>query len=299
MVSEINKDNMMSYYNFNIIEECKHCLHDKGLYEDVSVFFKYLQFDQGSNMGTESLPQNYILAFLSGEHEVNINIMETQILKSGDLLCVPKNSKVWGKPLASGDIVAISFEVPLSSCDQQIIHEYLSSSPMKDLRIEPLKMEYAVNQFFGMMVYLITNEKNCYHLDKMKLDEFFILLRSFYTKEDIVRFLGPLILGMTEFSIYICSNYGKVENLQALISKSCYSRSVFYRKFRENFGSITPQRWFNLQKRNQFLSVGSLPDITPKKMMLKLNLNSMSTMSRLCRELFGCTPKQLIERLKK
>lgn len=290
---------MMSYYNFKIIEQCKYCLHAKSMYEEVSVVFEYLQFGEGCNMGTESLPKNYILAFLSGEHEVNINLIGMQILKSGDLLCLPKNSKVSGKTLASGNLVAISFEVPLSSCDQHIIHEYLSSSPMKDLRIEPLKMDYVLNQFFDMMAYLIANKKTCYHLYKMKLDEFFILLRSFYTKEDIIRFLGPLIFGMTEFSIYIYSNYDKVENLQDLISKSCYSRAVFYRKFRENFGSITPQRWFNLQKRTQFLNVGSLPDITPKKMMLKLNLNSMSTMSRLCRELFGCTPIHLIKKLKK
>ncbi|MFV0587586.1 hypothetical protein [Bacteroides reticulotermitis] len=289
---------MKTCYKFHKACEFRHCLHAQSMYEDVSVTFEYLEFEMGSELKTNDLSKNYILAFLEGKHAININLFDTQVFTMGEMLCLPKHSKVSGKTLVSGSIVSIAFDIPLSSCDQSIIHQYLSSSAINENMITSLKMGYALTNFFKMMAYIIDNDKACIHLYKLKLDEFFILLRATYDRQDIINFLSPAVLGMTEFSIYIYRNFQKANDLQDLITDSPYSRAVFYRKFKEDFGSITPQKWFNIQKRSQFIEIGAKPGMTPKDMMRILNLNSLSTMSRLCNDLFGCTPSKLIKRLK-
>lgn len=289
---------MKSYYNFNPMQNSKHNNHNHVVYEESSVIFEFLKFKSGHQMKTESLSKNYILAFISGEHEIEINLAGKHILKAEEILCLPKYSKLSAKTLVSGDIIIITFEVSLSSGDVSSMHEYLSTAPITEFRFMTLTMDYAMKHFFEMVAYLIESKRTSTDLYKVKFNEFFILLKSYYSKEEITHFLGLSILGISEFSIYIYSNYHEAKNLQELIAKSHYSRAAFYRKFRENFSDITPQRWFNIQKRSQFLLVGSLPDITPKLMMKKLNLNSMSTMNRLCQELFDCTPMNLIKKLK-
>lgn len=289
---------MRNCYNFDPVKDFKSCLHSRGLYENVSVAFEYLTFEAGSEVYTDDLPNNYVIAFLSGEHEVVGGSIGKHVFKAGELVCLPKHSKIKGITRQSGEVMTISFDIPLSHCDQRIIHNYLLSNPLQRMRITTIPMCQGMDYFFDMMKYLIIEERACLHLHKMKLDEFFILLRGFYSKSDVIAFLGPAILGMSEFSIYIYSHYHTATNLQELIENSCYSRAVFYRKFKENFGSMTPQRWFNIQKRSQFLDVGSTPEMTPKEMMRRLNLNSLSTMSRICKELFGCPPNTLIKKLK-
>ncbi len=290
---------MKNYYNFNINKESDYSLHSKERYEDMSVFFEYLMLEKGFRMTANDLPKNYIIAYLSGEHEVFNSFTGKQIVKEDDLICLSKHTKMSGTTLISGEAIMISFDSLLHSCNQNLISQYLSYPPsIKDIKMTSIKMCYPLKQFFEMMAYLIKKNRTCFNLYKIKLDEFFILLKGFYKKEEIIYFLGPIILGMTEFSIYVYSNYYKANNLHELIKESYYSRATFYRKFKDNFGSITPQKWFNIQKRSQFLDIGSIPDITPKLMMQKLNLNSMSTLYRLCKELFGCTPIFLIKTLK-
>lgn len=294
----VKHERMRNCYNFNPIKDFKSCLYSRGLYENVSVAFDYLKFETGNEVYTENLPKNYIIAFLSGEHEVTGGSIGKHLFKSGDLVCLPRHSKISGITRNSGEIITISFDIPLSHCDQRIIHNYLTSQPMQRMKITTIPIRQAMKCFFDMMRYLIDNERVCLHLHKIKLDEFFILLRGFYKKSEVISFLGPAILGMSEFSIYIYSHYHTAANLQELIENSCYSRAVFYRKFKENFGTLTPQRWFNIQKRSQFLDVGSALEMTPKVMMHKLNLRSMSTMTRLCKDLFDCSPNALIKKLK-
>ena len=289
---------MKTCYIFHKTCTPRHCLHTQSMYEDVSFAFEYLEFDMGFELKTNDLSKNYILAFLDGKHTININLSDTQVFTMGEMICLPKHSNVSGKTLVSGSIISIAFDIPLSSCDQIIFHQYLSSSATNGNIITSLKMDYALTIFFKMMAYMIDNDKACFHFYKLKLDEFFILLRATYDRQDIINFLSPAVLGMTDFSIYIYRNFQKAKNLQDFITSSPYSRAVFYRKFKEDFGSITPQKWFNVQKRSQFIEIGAKPGMTPKDMMRILNLNSMSTMSRLCKDLFGCTPSKLINKLK-
>lgn len=284
-------------YDFNFVSEFRHCLHIDKIYNDIPVAFELLEFTTNCKMHNECLPKNYIIAFLSGVHEVYNSSMGKKILKRGDMICLSKYSKVSGKTITSGKIVIIAFEMLLSSCDQNIIYDYLLSQPAKQIKIKPLSMCYPMLHFFQMITYLIEQEKVCIHLHEIKFKEFFILLRSFYEKEEIVHFLGESVSGMTEFSIFLYSNYHKVHDLQELIKESCYSRAVFYRKFKENFKDITPCKWLHIQKRALFLEIAAMPHMTPKTMMNHLNFKSMSTMRRICKELFDCTPALLISKI--
>ena len=129
----------------------------------------------------------------------------------------------------------------------------------------------------------------------IKEQEFFLILRSFYPKESIAEFLWPVIKGLSDFKDFIEKNAPSVNSIKELIYLSHYSNSAFYRKFKDEYGDITPQNWLMQQKKAQILTIASTPGMSTKEMMVRLNIHSLSTLKRICQRIFNTTPAGLIK----
>ena len=125
--------------------------------------------------------------------------------------------------------------------------------------------------------------------------EFFFLLRGFYEKQEIAVLFHPIIGKEMDFKDFVMHNHTKVDNIEQLISLSNMGRSYFFTKFNEVFG-MTAKQWMLKQRNQRILEQMTEPGVCIKDVIEKLGFDSQGNFNRYCKQHFGCTPKQLIER---
>lgn len=57
----------------------------------------------------------------------------------------------------------------------------------------PLEIRHPLNEFIDLLVFCLKSGMNCAHLHEIKHKEFFLYLRGFYTKEEIVQLFFPIM----------------------------------------------------------------------------------------------------------
>ena len=105
----------------------------------------------------------------------------------------------------------------------------------------------------------------------------------------------PIIGKSIDFKDFIMNNYTKVNNIEKLISLSTLGRSYFFARFNEVFG-MTAKQWMLKQRNQRILEQMTEPGVCIKDVIEKLGFDSQGNFNRYCKQHFGCTPKQLIER---
>ena len=136
---------------------------------------------------------------------------------------------------------------------------------------------------------------SCAQLQNLMQREFFFLLRGFYEKQEIATLFHPIIGKEMDFKDFVIHNHNKVDNIEQLVELSHMGRSRFFSKFTEVFG-MTAKQWMLKQKDQQILKKMTEPGICIKDVIEELGFDSQVYFNRYCKQHFGCTPRQLMER---
>lgn len=274
------------------IEEHVTCLQYK---HESSTGFRYQEFKKGECAEINNFSVNCIFFVLEGCFKVSLDTMNFEEFQAKQMICVPKNSSMTSVALMDAKVVVLLFDKPNSVCDKQVLSSYFSLCDSENTSSVPLDFNYSMNCFLKGVQYYLINKLNCSHMHGIKEQEFFLILRSFYPKESIAEFLWPVIKGLSDFKDFIEKNAPSVNSIKELIYLSHYSNSAFYRKFKDEYGDITPQNWLMQQKKAQMLTIASTPGMSTKEMMVRLNIHSLSTLKRICQRIFNTTPAGLIK----
>lgn len=260
---------------------------------DVTTGFKFEELPVGAAMQQESVTQNYILMILQGECTMTSGFYPQRIFKEGEMVLIPKSSRFEGEVIKDVKVLVFSFDIPLSSCDKFTLESYSDYCRTVDYNFSSIPIRTPLKDFADLLIYLLNKGMKCGHLFEIKHKEFFLLLRGFYSKEEIVTLLYPIISRTLSFKDFILENYTKVESIEQLIERSHLSRSSFYQKFKEDFG-ITAKQWMLKQQARAVRAKASEPHVSIKDLMDVLNYSSPAQFNRFCREYLGCTPGELL-----
>ncbi len=124
---------------------------------------------------------------------------------------------------------------------------------------------------------------------------FFNTIQSFYDRNQVVAFMRPLLSSSIDFETFIESNYIESSgNVSYLIELSGIPSARFHNLFFEKFG-MTAKSWLDNKAKQRIQTMAAKEDITVTD-MAKVFKVSTQRFCGLCRRLFNCTPRELIER---
>lgn len=127
---------------------------------------------------------------------------------------------------------------------------------------------------------------------KGKQNELIILMRSFYTKEELVRFFQPLHTTDYSFKKKVLLHYSTANNVTELASKVNLSRSAFHHHFKKVLGK-SPYRWMNEEKAKQIFSELTVTSKPIKEIWVDYGFSSASYFNQFCRKYLGDTPARI------
>ena len=110
--------------------------------------------------------------------------------------------------------------------------------------------------------------------------------------------MRPLLSTSIDFKTFIENNYIQSGgNVTSLIDLSGIATSRFHSLFQENFG-MTAKNWLDMKARQRILAMASTEGITVTD-IAKVFKVSTQRFYGLCRRLFECSPRELIQREQK
>jgi len=275
-------------------------IKDSGVCRKVQVdnqtAFTFYEIKAGEEMRNQNLPLNYIFFVLGGVLEISCNEFENRRFQSDEMIFMLRSSFVHVKVLKKTKLCVMYFDTFLSSCDQQLFKAYLPDVEKVAYDFRPIPIPSPVTIFLKQILYFQKQKVDCMHFNSLKHREFFLLLRHFCPREDIVMFLSPLISRSLNFRTRILEKYTQLEGggVTELATLVGMGRKNFDKRFREEFGT-SPAKWMQEEKAKHLRRFLAEPGVTISDAMDKFHFNSPSHFNRFCHQYFKQSPGAIIK----
>ena len=279
----------------NIISNSRLHLDDQKLeykyLTDLTTGFHYFELKANTYENSRVLEQNAILFIIDGSCSFSYNQYKNRVFLAGEMIFFPKSAIVTGVVLEDCNLLYMTYDIPISIYDRLFITSLKKNFnyDFKSLKINP-----PIDAFVNSLVHLLTNGGSYKELHDIKQQEIFLIIRIFYSKDDLTEFFYPIISQDFDFKNFILENHHKYHRLIDLIDLSNLSPNVFMRKFKKEFG-ISGYQWMLKQMCHKIQHRASQPNITITEIMNEVGIDSPSHFNRICKKHFNLTPKELIE----
>ncbi len=262
-----------------------------------SIGFKHYVFEEGITFDTLSGLYYHFIFFLKGKAQINCNEFRNRIFHAQQCIMIPKSANLSYKSLEPSEILVFSFEDLIYPCDKFTVSSLKSFSERIHYDFQPTEIRYPLNIFIDTMVYYIDTKVDCMRMHDIKNQELFLILRGYYQKEELVNLYYPMIGKALDFKGIIMKNYTKIKGVNELANIVHMGRSTFDLKFKEEFG-MPPHQWLLKQKARHITYFLTQPEKTIGDVIREFDFNSSTHFNRFCKQQYGCTPSELIRKLR-
>lgn len=160
----------------------------------------------------------------------------------------------------------------------------------------PTHIHHILVSFLNSCASLFNCNMLCKKISEIKKQEFFYYLSLLYTPGQIAYFLHPILNKEISFRKKVLKYIPHSATATQLAEYFGYSRSVFYKKFYDEF-QMTVKEWIVKQKIEQIRLLAMKPGISVKEMMILCGYSSGGHFSHFFRKNLHCTPKEYLERV--
>ena len=137
----------------------------------------------------------------------------------------------------------------------------------------------------------------CRHMHSLKQQELLLVLRGFYTKQELAAFFSASTNIGESFERLVLDNYKRINSIKELANLCHISERSFNRKFHSCFGE-SPYKWIQKKIAEQIQEMINDPEFSFKEIAEELGFSSPPHLTAYCQRMFGMTPSQLREKNK-
>lgn len=277
------------------VNDYQHTYGHRAMDQNVDFTCTELNREGGGNFGFEQAPTHQLLVFLEGSCTIDCNDFPQQTFSAGQMVVVCRHSCYTGHTDQYLKMLVISFGNVLYECDKLALHTLcIYKSALRDYDFSPTPIRFPLTELFAQLIQLSQMGLDSDYFHELKHRELFLYLRHFYSKEEFTHLFYELIGASSDFRQTIYENCNKANSIQELIQLLNLSRTIFFQRFRSEFG-MSAYQWVLRHRRKQIILAVSDPDARIDDLYEKFGYASRESFHNFCKKEFGRTPKQLIE----
>lgn len=260
--------------------------------EAQSAIFKLSRISEGERL--ELLKKNnYIIFILSGSLRVTFGEYPNHLFNEGEFLFLPMNYVSECTALKESEVIVLTYDSHVTLCKRVALDSLNEYKKETQFEFKGLKMNSPLKNYLTLLKTYLKEEMNCSNLHKIKQEEFFSLLRAFYTKEELSNFFYYSLALSIPFKEKVANHYSvNIKNARALADMCGYSERVFNRMFHEHFGK-PPYQWMLDSKSKHVKTRLTQKEINFKTIIDEFGFSSPSHFTNFCKKYLGDTPMQL------
>lgn len=263
-----------------------------------------VKFVKGS-AGNSAVHSNEIICIMEGRIRFSSkNYPQHEGIK-GQIFFLPIASNYAYEAMANSMVVVFRISSPIILCQNISLENLYKANRQNDNEYDPLtknvgKLEMNARLWHLMdgIVDCLADDIKCRSWMEMKINEFFLLLRIYYAKEDIYDFLFLILSCNTTFSEQVRLHWKRFQTVNQLAEFLNYTPKQFTTRFTAVFGQ-TPYKWM-LEGRARIVHTEITTTNKQFKQIAQDNgFTSDSAFTRFCKNELGKTPSQIREEKQK
>ena len=239
---------------------------------------------------------NHLIFVLEGAVIVSYDEFANRHFKKGDVFFIPRTAETKFTVVEDSKLTVCVFDAIRGICEKFNLHSCWSICKDMKYDFRPVRIIPQIEAFLDQIIYYLGQGLKCEHFYELKTQEIFLILRWFYTKEQLSLLFYPIIGQSLDFKGFVLDNHLKVKNINDLSNLSMMGRSSFDIKFKKEFG-MPPGEWLLKQKAKHIKIHMAIPGVTISDLLIKFDFNSATHFTRFCKQHFGCTPSKMMATL--
>lgn len=259
--------------------------------------FSFHQRQKGDSVQLQ-VDEDSMIVVLEGNFLFQIEgTVESTLIEPSDCFTLQKDTKIKADFLSPSHYMVLNTEA-LSEAYNSLLVKW------SDLFLDPnqypfyrLQINSSVNVLCQQVKQYETEGLLNRYLCDLKGEELFFLLFASYRKDELARLFRPVMAKYyrPNFRNIITSNQAKVRTVKELIELTKVSKTVFYRRFFEEFG-MSAKQWLQQKQLERIAFKATFPGMTTRKLMTDSGFKSAPQFHTFCKHNFGLTPCELIRR---
>jgi AraC-like DNA-binding protein len=266
----------------------------KNYVSDFHIGFSYRDMERGDKLSFSDKYFNYFLFLLDGEMMASCNEFRNHLCQGGEMVFIAQDSDFSAEAVTDLHYVQLSFDNQFTLCDQMAL-ESLPADTRPPV-FNKLDIRPPMRAVLDSVIFYLESKIQCKHLHAIKQKEVFLILRAFYTKEEVARFLAPMLNKNLDFKAFILKHYQEVKTVEELSAMCKMSVRSFNRKFNEYFND-SPYSWM-LKQKSRHIKTRLADGKTPFGTIIKeYGFSSPAHFTTYCKKQFGQSPSKLRKQL--
>ena len=150
-----------------------------------------------------------------------------------------------------------------------------------------------LREFLDLVRHCLDDGLSCVHYHELKRAEFFLLLRAYYSKEELAGLFRPLLGIDHDFRQQVLDACAKgCCDIAAMAGQLNMSTATFQRKFKQTFHETAGQ-WLLDRKAERIVRQLKTTSLSFDQICFENGFSSLAYFSNFCKRVFGKTPTQL------
>jgi AraC-like DNA-binding protein len=260
----------------------------KQLLSDYNIEFHFRKERKGKSIQIKEKNMNHLLFLLEGEINVSYHEFRNHLCSRGEMIFIPQDSITVAEAFSEIKYLLLSFN------NQVVLNEEMGWNELREYDNERdvfhmLEIRPPLMDVIESITFYQKSKISSPILNEMKEKEIFLMLKVFYSKQEVARFLKPLLKQDMDFKAYVIKHYINAKNVEELAKLCDLSVRSFTRKFKQHFNN-SPYCWILRQKANQIKILLADKKIPMQSIIKEYGFSSPAHFTTYCKKQFGLTP---------
>jgi AraC-like DNA-binding protein len=267
----------------------------KNYVSDFHVGFSYQEVKEGEQLRSIDKYYNYFIFLLEGEAMISCNEFRNHLCQGGEMVFISQDSDSMAEAITDVKYLMLSFDNQFTLCDQLAL-ESLHTNDKKPPIFSKIDIRPPMRLVLDSVLFYLEYKIQCKHLHAIKQKEVFLIFRAFYTKEEMARFLAPMLNKNLDFKAFVLQHYQEVKTVEELANMCNISVRSFNRKFNDYFGD-SPYSWILKQKSRHIKTRLADGKTSFGSIIKEYGFSSPAHFTTYCKKQFGESPSRLRKQL--
>lgn len=256
--------------------------------------FERREFKQGKKFTMNNQVVNKIMLIVKGKATVDCPELELDKVEisAGEMGVIPVNTLMGIEIMEDMQVVFLGFDRNIVLCNRYSLENLFPHC--KDVEDNSFKiaMNERITDYLSLLDKCLKDGLHCSHFQNFKKNEFFILLRAYYSKESLARLFKPVVSPSMNFREFVEANFKKVNKVSDFARLANCSQRVMERKFKANFNESAGQ-WLAKKKASIIWTEIAENQKDLMGIATEHGFASQSHFTAFCKKHFNETPKKL------
>lgn len=245
------------------------------------------------------ISNNEVVFFMEGRVRFIFGNFPDYEGKKGEILFLPAGGRYSYTAINNSLLVIFRIRGPIVLCDNYSVEKLYGSRekgitylPHTRRRFSVMDINTRIWHFLDGIIDSLNDGVKCKVYFDLKIKEFFMLVRLYYTKKDIYDFLYLILSEDTSFSEYVRMRWHRFRNVEEMAEYMHLTPRQFSERFKKIFAA-TPYKWMK-EERTKIIRQQLISTNKPiKQVAFENGFSDLPQFTKFCKKEIGKTPTDI------